>query len=223
MLLEHSLINSLKQVEQNYWQITGLYKDNRLRWQEKRFCAVEKSGWVRGDPSLADRVCQQSFPLLTSQLCQRVKAPLLLPSKEAITVQEVGPGHVYCIEGGEAIFFEVFTDVPAGLYGSVLFTLRGQHWAAQEPQVGVAFPLEQVVQHADEQVLRAVLNHFSRLLIQKIRVHHSSIGNISARTQGNIHAFCYEKDTNIGKITFFTDILNRSETTKIPCPINLFL
>lgn len=119
---------------------------------------------------------------LTSQLCQWVKTPLFFPCKKTVTVQKVGPSHVYCIKSREAIFFQVFTNVPAGLYNFVLFTLWGQHWAAQEPQVWVAFSLEQVVQHADENVLGAVLNHFSSLLIQEIRIHCLSIGNISTRT-----------------------------------------
>lgn len=89
----------------------------------------------------------------TFQPHQRVKAALLLAREEAVTIQEVGPGHFDGLEGVEAVLPQGVARAAAGFDHLVVLARRGEHRAAHKPYVWGALPVEQAVDDAQEKVL----------------------------------------------------------------------
>lgn len=90
----------------------------------------------------------------TLQPGQRVKAALLFAGKEAVTIQEVGPGHFDGLKGVAAVPPQRIARVATRLDGLVILAAWGQHRAAHQTNFGGALPIEQAVDDAQEEVLR---------------------------------------------------------------------
>lgn len=126
---------------------------------------------------------------LTSEALQRVVTSLLVTDKEAITVQEVGPSHLYPLESVAAPFAHRLAGGAAGLQHLLLLTARSQHGAAQHADFRVALSPEQRLDHAHEEVLGAGLSVFAGLVAEEVWEHGLSVGHVVAVGQQHICAF----------------------------------
>lgn len=93
----------------------------------------------------------------TFQSCQRVVAALLVAGKEAITVQEVGPGHVDGLKGVNAVLPQGLAGGAARFDHLVFLAGRGQDRAADQADLRRALPIEEPMDDAQEEVLWARL------------------------------------------------------------------
>ena len=124
----------------------------------------------------------------TSQLLQGVVAAFLRAREVAAAIEEVGPGHVDGIEGGLAGLAQRPADMAAGSPHAAALAARGQHGAAQQAQVGVALALQEVVQHAQEDVLRAGLHGLPGPVRQQRGEGRPGVGDVTAGLQLQVHA-----------------------------------
>lgn len=90
----------------------------------------------------------------TPQPRQWVKAALLVAGEEAVTVQEVGPGHVDALKGVAAVLLQGLTRAAAWLDGLVILTGGGEDRAADETYFRGALAVKKAVDDAQEEVLR---------------------------------------------------------------------
>lgn len=93
------------------------------------------------------------FIPFTSQSSQGVEAALLLTGEEAVTIQEVGPGHFDGLEGVGAVLPQSVAGAAAGFDHLVVEAGRGDDGAADQAYLGGALPVEQAVDDAQQQVL----------------------------------------------------------------------
>lgn len=96
-----------------------------------------------------------SRPLVpfTSQSSQGVEAALLLAGKEAVTIQEVRPGHLDGLEGVGAVLPQGVAGAAAGFDHPVVAAGRGDDGAAHQAYLRGALPVEQPMDDAQQQVL----------------------------------------------------------------------
>ena len=124
----------------------------------------------------------------TSQLLQGVVAVFLRAGEVAAAVKEVGPGHVNGVEGGLAGLAQRPADVAAGSPHTAALAARGQHGAAQQAQVGVALALQEVVQHAQQDVLGAGLHGRPGPVLQQRGEGRPVVGDVAAALELQVHA-----------------------------------
>lgn len=120
---------------------------------------------------------------------QGVVAALLLPHKEAIAVQEVGPVHLDGLEGAEAPVSHRLAGGAAGLHQRLLLAARHQHRAAQHADLRVALPSQQSVRHAQEEVLRPRLHLLPAPLARYVGEEGLGVGHVAAVGQQHPCAF----------------------------------
>ena len=82
-------------------------------------------------------------------------APLLVAGKEAVTIQEVGPGHVDALEGVVTPLPDGLACAAAGLDHSVALATGGEHRAAEEANIWRALAVQEAVDDTEEEVLCA--------------------------------------------------------------------
>lgn len=115
------------------------------------------SGWRRRqeEDQSEEEWRDSSSPLVpfTSQSSQGVEAALLLTGKEAVTIQEVGPGHFDGLEGVGAVLPQRIARAAAGFDHLVVEAGRGDDGAAHQAYLGGALPVEQAMDDAQQQVL----------------------------------------------------------------------
>ena len=126
---------------------------------------------------------------LTLEALQRVVTSLLLADKEAITVQEVGPGHLDPVKGVAALLTHGLAGGATGLQHHLPLTARRQHGAAQHADFRVALAPEQRLHHAQQEVLGARLGLFAGLVAEDVGEHGLSVGHVVAVGQQHIGAF----------------------------------
>lgn len=126
---------------------------------------------------------------LTSEALQRVITSLFLTDKEAITVQEVGPGHLYPLESVAAFLTHRLTGGATRLHHLRLLAARRQHGAAQHADLRVALSSEQGLHHAHEEVLGPGLGVLAGLVSEGVREHGLSVGHVVAVGEEHICAF----------------------------------
>lgn len=93
------------------------------------------------------------FISFTSQSSQGVKAALLLTGKEAVTIQEVRPGHFDGLEGVGAVLPQSIARAAAGFDHLVVVAGRGDDGAADQAYLRGALAVEQAMDDAQQQVL----------------------------------------------------------------------
>jgi len=76
-----------------------------------------------------------------------------LTGEEAIAIQEVGPGHLDDFEGVAAVPPQGVARAAARLDHLVVAARRGDDRAAQQADLGGAFPVEEAVDDAQQEVL----------------------------------------------------------------------
>lgn len=126
---------------------------------------------------------------LTLEAFQWVVASFFFADKEAVTVQEVGPGHLYPVESMAALLMHRLARAVARLQHLLLLAARGQHRAAQHADLRVAVSAEQGLDHAYEEVLCTRLGLVTGLVAQDVGVHGLSVGHVVAVGQLDICAF----------------------------------
>lgn len=89
----------------------------------------------------------------TFQPGQRVEAAFLIAGKEAIAVEEVGPGHFDGLKRVGAVLPQRLARAAARLDHLVVPAGRREHRAAHQTYLRGALPIEQAVDDAQEQVL----------------------------------------------------------------------
>lgn len=104
----------------------------------------------------------------TFQPCQGVKTALLIAGKEAVTVQEVGPGHLDGLKGMGAVFPQGLTCASARFDHLVIPAGRGQHRTAHQADLRGALAIEQAVDDAQEEILRPRLCFHATLVAQDV-------------------------------------------------------
>lgn len=117
---------------------------------------------------------------LTSEALQRVITSLLVTDKEAIAVEEVGPGHLYLVKSATASSAHGFTRAAARLQHLLLLTAWGQHRAAQHANLRVTLSAQQRFSHADEEVLSASFSILTSLVTEDVWEHGLSVGHVIA-------------------------------------------
>lgn len=90
---------------------------------------------------------------VTFQPSQWVKAAFLVTSKEAVTVEEVRPGHINSFKGVGTILPQCFTSAAARLDHLVVLAGRGKYRTAYETYLRGALPIEQAMDDTQEEVL----------------------------------------------------------------------
>lgn len=103
------------------------------------------------------RTAQLISVTYTFQSHQRVKAALLFAGKEAVTVEEVGPGHFDGLEGMCAVLPQRLACAAARFDHLVVLARRGEHGAADQTYLWGALPIQQAMDDAQEEVLRSRL------------------------------------------------------------------
>lgn len=96
---------------------------------------------------------QKDSVTFTFQPCQRVIAALLVAGKEAVTVEEVGPGHFDGLKGMDAVFPQCLACAAAWFDHLVILAGRGEHRAAYETYLRGALSIEQAVDDTQKEVL----------------------------------------------------------------------
>lgn len=97
--------------------------------------------------------CDQWVTILTLDPLQWVITPLFITGKEAITVEEVGPLHLYGLENVAAFCAHSITCGAAGQHHLVALTTWCQHGAAQHSDLWVALSSKQRLNHTQEEIL----------------------------------------------------------------------
>lgn len=119
------------------------------------------------------------YSFLTCEAFQGVKTALFLTHKKAIAVHEVGPSHVYRIEGVAAFLLHRLAGGATGLQQLLPLAARRQHGAAQHADLRVALA-EQGLGHAQKQVLCAGLCFFPRPVADDVGKRGLSVGHVLA-------------------------------------------
>lgn len=88
----------------------------------------------------------------TFQSRQRVEAALLVAGEEAVTVEEVGPGHFDGLKGVSTVLPQCLACAAARPDHLVILAGRGEHRAAYETYLRGALPVEQGMDDAQEEV-----------------------------------------------------------------------
>lgn len=129
------------------------------------------------------------YTRLTSHVIQRVKTSLLVPDKEAITVEEVRPRHVYPIERTAAFFLHSFAGAATGPLRLLPLAARRQNGAAQHPHLEVTVSPDQRLHHADQEVLDAGLCVLPGAVADDVGEGGLAVGHVGAVGQEDVCAF----------------------------------